>query len=77
LKEIYETHEDEIKDLSRVKSIYCDTYLQKLDSLLGVTVSYKEIYRLALGTYIDEAFFDKRPLSKMKRDILKELNVIK
>lgn len=77
LKEIYETHEDEIKDLLRIKSVYSDTYLQKLDSLLGVTVSYAEVYRLAFGTYIEESSFDKRPLSRMKRDILKELDIIK
>jgi len=77
LKEIYETHEDEIKDLLRMKNVYTDTYLQKLDNLLGVTVSYEEIYRLAFGTYIEESKFDKRPLSRMKRDLLKELDIIK
>lgn len=77
LKEIYETHEDEINDLLRIKSVYSDTYLQKLDNLLGETVSYKEIYRLAFGTSIEESKFDKRPLSRMKRDILKELDIIK
>jgi hypothetical protein len=77
LKEIYETHEDEIKDLLRIKNVYSDTYLQKLNGLLGTSVSYDEIYRLAFGTYIEEAKFDKRPLSRMKRDILKELDIIK
>lgn len=77
LKEIYESHEDEIKDLLRIKNVYSDTYLQKLNGLLGSSVSYEEIYRLAFGTYIEEAKFDKRPLSRMKRDILKELDIIK
>lgn len=77
LEEIYETHEDELKDLLRIKNIYSDTYLEKLNGLLGSTVSYDEIYRLAFGTYIEESKFDKRPLSRMKRDILKELDIIK
>jgi len=78
LKEIYETHEDEIKDLLRIKNVYTDTYLQKLEKLLLETsISSKEIYRLAFGTYRDESEFDKRPLSRMKRDILKELDIIK
>ena len=36
-----------------------------------------EIYRLAFGTHIDETKFDRRPLSKMKKDILEELGIIK
>lgn len=77
LKEIYETHEDEIKDLLRIKNAYSDAYLQKLSNLLGTSVSDEEVYRLAFGTYIQEASFDRRPLSRMKRDILKELGIIK
>lgn len=77
LKEIYETHEDEISDLLRIRNVYSDTYLQKLSKLLGTSVSDEELYRLAFGTYMEEASFDKRPLSRMKRDILKELGIIK
>lgn len=77
LKEIYETHEDEIRDLLRIKTVYSDSYLKKLSNLLGTSVSDEEIYRLAFGTYIEEASFDRRPLSRMKRDILKELGIIK
>lgn len=78
IKEIYETHEDEIKDLVTIKKVYSDTYLSKLKKLLGSSViSEEEIYRLAFGVYINESDFVKRPLSKMKRDLLKELNIIK
>jgi hypothetical protein len=78
IKEIYKTHEDEIKDLVTIKKVYSDTYLSKLKKLLGSSVvSEAEIYRLAFGVYINESDFVKRPLSKMKRDLLNELNIIK
>lgn len=79
LKEIYETHEDEIFDLVRLRDVYSDKYLQILRNniLKGTSTSDKEIYRLAFGTHIDEAQFDRRPLSKMKKDILNELGILK
>lgn len=79
LKEIYETHEDEISDLIRLKDVYSDKYLQMLrkNILKGTSISDKEIYRLAFGTHIDDAQFDRRPLSKMKKDILNELGILK
>ena len=77
LQEIYSTHEDEIRDLKLLKDIYSDRYLQILyNDILKRKVDKSEIYRLAFGTYIDEANFDRRPLSKMKKDILTELGII-
>lgn len=79
LKEIYETHEDEISDLRRLRDIYSEKYLEMLKNsiLKGASTSDEEIYRLAFGTYIDEVNFNKRPLSKMKKDILEELGILK
>ncbi len=79
LKEIYETHEDEIVDLRRLRDIYSEKYLEMLKKniLKGTSTSDEEIYRLAFGTYIDEANFSRRPLSKMKKDILEELGILK
>jgi hypothetical protein len=78
IKEIYEMHEDEIKDLRKIRDTYSDRYLAILASqFTGLAISEDEIYRLAFGTYNDEDFFDKRPLSRMKRDILLELGIIK
>lgn len=78
LKEIYETHEDEIKDLRRLRDVYSDKYLEMLKKniLKGTSISDEEVYRLAFGTHIDEAKFDRRPLSKMKKDILEELGIL-
>lgn len=79
LKEVYESHEDEITDLRKLRDTYSITYLEilKKNILKGTNISEKEIYRLAFGTHIDEDKFDRRPLSKMKKDILKELGIIK
>lgn len=79
LKEIYETHEDEITDLRRLRDVYSDKYLEMLKKniLKGTSISDEEIYRLAFGTHIDETKFDRRPLSKMKKDILEELGILK
>lgn len=78
LKEIYAMHEDEIMDLTRIKAAYSESYLSILASQFkGLSISEDEIYRLAFGTYNDEEYFDRRPLSRMKKDILLELGIIK
>lgn len=76
IKEIYETHIDEIKELRQIRDIYSDSYIQSLSALCKGTISEEEIYRLAFGVYKEEKEFEKRPLSKMKRDILIELGII-
>ncbi len=79
IEEIYETHRDEINDLVRLRKLYSIDYLLKLKSLLksvDSNVSMEEIYRLAFGAHYKEENFSKRPLSKMKRDILEELGMI-
>lgn len=43
----------------------------------GVNLSREEVYRLAFGVHYDEAMFDRRPLSKLMKDILTELGIIK
>jgi len=79
IEEIYEAHRDEINDLVRLRKLYSIDYLLKLKSLLrsvDSNVSMEEIYRLAFGTHYNEENFSKRPLSKMKKDILEELGMI-
>lgn len=77
IKEIYKTHEDEIIDLRKIRDTYSESYLQNLSTLYKGVISEEEIYRLAFGVYLEEAKFEKRPLSKMKKDILIELGIIK
>lgn len=76
--EIYNAHNDEVFDLIKLKQIYTDRYLKILSAqtYAGLRVSQKELYRLAFGVYYDSADFSNRPFSKLKKDILEELNMI-
>lgn len=77
LEDIYKMHEDEIVDLRQIRDVYSIDYLEMVKKkILLNNISDEEMYRLAFGTYIEEDKFDRRPLSKMKKDILKELNII-
>lgn len=77
LEDIYRMHEDEIVDLRQIRDVYSLDYLDMVKKKILLNhISDEEIYRLAFGTYIEEEKFDRRPLSKMKKDILKELGII-
>lgn len=78
LEHIYKMHEDEIVDLRQIRDVYSVDYLEMVKKKILLNhISDEEIYRLAFGVHIDEAKFDRRPLSKMKKDILIELGIIK
>lgn len=77
VQEIYETHMDEIDDLVYIKRKYSESYLHNLRTILKVSISDDELYRLAFSTHKNEPDFEKRPLSRMKRDLLEELRIIK
>lgn len=77
LEEIYKTHQDEVEDLLKIRQAYSENYIEILNNFSGINLSKEEVYRLAFGTHLTEDKFDRRPLSKMKRDILTELGIIK
>ena len=76
--ESYNAHTDEIIDLIKIKQIYSDKYLKILatQTYSGLKISQEELYRLAFGVYFENSDFSKRPFSKLKKDILEELNII-
>lgn len=76
LEDIYETHVEEIKDLIEIEKKYTSGYLQLLISKFNLDISFEEAYRFAFGVYYEPENFSKRPLSKMKKDILIELGII-
>ena len=77
LENIYQAHEDEVKDLIKIRQAYSDKYIEILnDSLKGVNLSKEEVYRLAFGVHYEDDKFDRRPLSKLKKDILTELGIV-
>ena len=76
LESIYKAHQDEIEDLRHIKDAYSESYIEMLESkVLKLPLDRKDVYRLAFGVHYDESKFDRRPLSKMKRDILTELGI--
>lgn len=79
LEDIFRVHEDEIEDLRRIKASYSEDYIDMLENKIldGITLERDEVYRLAFGVHLHEAMFDRRPLSKMKKDILIELGIIR
>lgn len=77
IKEVYNAHHTELKDLLRIKQAYSENYLKVLkDSFPGISLTDDEIYRLAFGVELNALDFHKRPFSKFKNDILKELEII-
>lgn len=76
---VYNAHISELKDLLDLKSKFSDRYLSILSSNIfgpSIETSQEELYRLAFGTEIQKENFYKRPFSKFKNDILRELNII-
>ncbi|GGF27439.1 hypothetical protein GCM10011383_43890 [Hymenobacter cavernae] len=78
IEEIYNAHTSELQDLLRIRRFFSDRYLDILNNSLlkGVSVSKPDLYRVVFGTEYEASNFVKRPFSKFKSDILKELGVI-
>ena len=76
LENIYQAHEDEVKDLIKIRQAYSDKYIEILNKSLKINLSKEEVYRLAFGVHYEDDKFDRRPLSKLKKDILTELGII-
>lgn len=77
LEEIFSSHSDEIKDLFDIKHRFSDRYFEELlKKYNSLGLNYDDIYKVVFGTYYQEKDFSKRPFSKLKNDILKELGII-
>lgn len=75
-KLVYRNHsQNELKDLIDLRQKYSDNYLEKLlkKTFGDLHISEQERYRLIFGIEIDEVNYHKRPMSKFKNDIIKEL----
>lgn len=71
IAEIYEHHQSELADLDLLQRKYNKSYLKDLGKLLGTKLTEKEVYRIMFGVEYEDEDFYKRPLSKLKKDILK------
>jgi len=81
LDDIYSYHSPlEVKDLIDFNSSFSSEYLKILfEKKLGDFHEEKtqaEVYRMLFGTELYPEDFRKRPLSKLKYDILKDLGII-
>lgn len=77
IDEMYDAHHSELDDLIKTAKAYSKNYLKSLKSIFpGANLTDNEIYRFAFGTELDSKDFHKRPMSKFKYDILKELGII-
>lgn len=70
ISDIYQHHQSELKDLDLLRRKYNKRYLKDLGKLLDNTLTEKDVYRLMFGVEYEEENFHKRPLSKLKKDIL-------
>jgi hypothetical protein len=79
INEVYNAHSAmELRDLLDLRYKYTDDYIQTLfnDTFESLEVSQDEIYRMVFGIEQLEQNYHKRPFSKFKHDILKELLLI-
>jgi hypothetical protein len=78
LKGLYAFHDDYAEELVIKRMIYSDDYLNELEANFGGIVESKEkLLRLIAGNYIQEDDLKKRPLAKLTRDIMLQLDFIK
>lgn len=76
LNELYSLHHDDIRDLIYIKKAYSSSYISSLENLLNMPLNRNEVFRLAFGVHYEDSLLFHRPLSKLKKDILKELGII-
>jgi len=78
LKELYSNHDDIVKEMLLKGEIYSPDYIQNLvEQFPDLIENEEEALRIVMGNYTEEKDMSKRPLSKLTRDIAKELRFIK
>lgn len=80
LREAYRYHGDlEVKDILQYNYQYSDAYLKTLlhELLEHYKLSEVDIYRMLFGTELETSKNLNRPFSKLKRDILTEIGILK
>jgi hypothetical protein len=74
LKEIYEqSHGNEVAEIIKKHEISSGKYLQMLSKMFPKLGTVQELYNIAFNNYYLEEDFDKRPLSKLTKDIFDQL----
>jgi hypothetical protein len=74
LKEIYNaSHTDEVADIIRKFHISSGRYIEVLAKQFPQLGTVEELYKIAFANYYNAVDFEKRPLSKLTKDIFEQL----
>lgn len=77
LEKRYEKHKDTVLELIQKRAIYPDSYIEELASnYSSVFKNPEDVLRLITCGYVEDRDLDKRPLSKLIKDISEELELI-
>lgn len=77
LQGLYEMHDDFINEIVEKAIAYNPTVRQALvDAFQDQAYSPQQVYDFVWGKYLNEASYDKRPLSKLTRDILEQIGIL-
>ena len=77
LDKLYAQHTDFVLELIQKKYAYSESYLDSLYKQYEGTLfkNREDILRLVAGNFVDEANLSKRPLSKLTKDIVQQLDL--
>jgi len=78
IKYLYENHKDIVLELIQKREIYPDSYIDELMKNYSGTIfsSRDELMRLITCGYVNDEDINKRPLSKLIKDISEELDFV-
>ena len=77
LQNLYEEHKDIISELLQKSIIYNDSYIDELaNNYSGLFKNREDLLRLITYGYVSDEDLNKRPLSKLIKDISEELELI-
>lgn len=76
LKELYNEHIDYVEEIiNKAQAYNSQYYISLIDAFKGLGKQPAEIDRFVWGKYLEEAEHEKRPLSKLTKDILAQLKI--
>ncbi len=77
LKGLYEMHDDYINEIVEKTIAYSPSVKQALvDAFQDQAYSPQQVDDFVWGKYLNAAQYEKRPLSKLTRDILEQLGIL-
>ncbi|QIR75119.1 hypothetical protein FA592_02340 [Sulfurospirillum diekertiae] len=78
LEEIYKNHKDIVLELIQKSVMYNESYIEEMMKNYEGTLfkNEEDLLRLIFGGYIADEDLGKRPLSKLTKDILEQLEII-